>query len=328
MRLKLSNKYGQRDERWKNIILGYNTDSKYTIGLYGCLITSLGNYIGKNPQEVNEILKANNGFAAGSGNFVWSKCTALGLNQVYSSPYYSGLVTSQGLNKMRTLLDEGRPLLTHVDFDPRDPDDDQHWLLVTGYEDETFFAFDPWSATDITLDVYGGAARAVYEFKAYDKILPLEEEDALVACMKDREKFWKERDEAQKKLEEKIKECGELNTKYNLLLGEKENLDKQLTESLINYANLQKTSSESIEKLNWQIQEQTAKIEDLESQLLNVTTQLTSSDNEKQKKINFLTTENEGLKKRVEELQKELNLIPRHKVLFKLFGIYICTEEV
>jgi len=178
MKLQIKSRYGQRDSRWANVILGYNTNSVYNLGGYGCLITSLGNYIGKTPQEINQILKDNGGFSANSGNFIWSKSTALGISQTYSSPVYTGLVTSQGIAKMQSLLDENRPLLTHVDFDPSDSDDDQHWLLVYGYEGETFFAFDPWSGTDITLGVYGGVKRAVIEFKAYDLFLPKEGEQA------------------------------------------------------------------------------------------------------------------------------------------------------
>jgi hypothetical protein len=184
MKLQINSKNGQRFSEWANTILGYNTNPIYTIGMYGCLITSFGNYIGKNPTQVNDILKANGGYTAGSGNFIWSKCTVLGLNQVYASPYYSDPVTSQGIAKMKSLLDEGRPLITHIDFDPKDPDDDQHWILIMGYEGDAFFAFDPWSASEINLDVYGGVARAVYEFKAYDMILPKATDDALAECLR------------------------------------------------------------------------------------------------------------------------------------------------
>lgn len=178
MKLKTSQIFSQRDSRWSSFILGYNApNTTFTIGNFGCLITSLGMYVGKNPQEMNDILKENKGFSEKSGNFIWGKCTVLGLNQIYQSPYYSGEVTSQGLTKMRSLLDEGKPLLTHIDFDPRDPDDDQHWVLVYGYDNnDIFYTLDPWTGTAITLDVYGGVKRAVLEFRAYDKVLPKDDE--------------------------------------------------------------------------------------------------------------------------------------------------------
>ena len=119
---------GQRNPQWASKLLGFNTDPKYTIGNYGCLITALGAYISKTPHEVNEILKANSGFVGG-GLFVWSKCTALGLNQTYSSPTYDGPVTSQGLTKIKDLLSQGYPLLCEVDFNPSTVSKEQHYLL-------------------------------------------------------------------------------------------------------------------------------------------------------------------------------------------------------
>lgn len=189
MKLKVPKLYSQRNSSWSSELLGYNTNPIYNIGGWGCLITSLGMYIDKTPHEVNELLKSNNGYIAGGGNFIWSKCTVLGLNQVYQSPYYSDPVTSQGLSKMRGLLDEGRPLLTHIDFDPRDADDDMHWILVYGYdENDIFYALDPWTGTQITLDVYGGVKRCVYEWRAYDKILSKDGGiDEMTQCRKDRD---------------------------------------------------------------------------------------------------------------------------------------------
>ena len=180
MKLMVPSIYSQRDPQWAGTLLGYNPASArdqaghpYTIGWYGCLITALGMYVGKTPTEVNTLLKENGGFTQNSGNFIWAKSEALGLSQVYQSPFYSDPVTSQGISKMKALLDEGRPLVCHIDFDPKDADDDQHWLLVYGYDDlEVFYALDPWTGTAITLDVYGGAKRCVYEWRSYSKQLP------------------------------------------------------------------------------------------------------------------------------------------------------------
>jgi hypothetical protein len=194
MKLKLFGKFGQRNPKWASELLGYNTQSQFNIGMYGCLITSFSCYINKNPHEVNELLKANNGFING-GDFVWSKSTVLGLSQFYQSPYYSDPVTPQGLSKMRSLLDEGRPLITHIDFDPSDPDDDQHWLIVYGYDDnDVFYCHDPWTDLDITLDVYGGAKRCIFEWRSYDKILQkdiqIDLQSELDQCRIDRDRNW------------------------------------------------------------------------------------------------------------------------------------------
>jgi hypothetical protein len=194
MKLKLPGKFGQRNSQWASELLGYNTQSQFNIGMYGCLITSFGCYINKNPHDVNELLKANNGYVNG-GNFVWSKSSVLELQQTYQSPYYSDPVTSQGLSKMRSLLDQGLPLITHIDFDPSTVTDDQHWLIVYGYDDnDVFFAHDPWTDSDITLDVYGGAKRCVYEWRAYDvtlqKDVQIDLQKELEQCRSDRDKNW------------------------------------------------------------------------------------------------------------------------------------------
>lgn len=176
MKLKVALPFSQRDPRWASIILGNNAlNSPYTIGLYGCLITALGMYINDQPNNINQKLKANGGFSAGSGDFVWSKSTVLGLTPTYISPRYDGIpVTSQGLSKMKELLDAGFPLLTEIDFNPSTNGEEMHFVLVIGYEGNEFFIADSWTGTFVTLDIYGGAARAVIQFRAYDKKLELD----------------------------------------------------------------------------------------------------------------------------------------------------------
>ena len=104
MKLKLPVLFSQRNPLWASILLGYNTNSYYSIGNYGCLITSLGMLTNNQPDNINEVLKDFNGFVNG-GNFVWSKCSAVELTQDYVSPYYDGPVTSQGIAKAKELLD-------------------------------------------------------------------------------------------------------------------------------------------------------------------------------------------------------------------------------
>jgi len=164
----------QRDSRWVSILLGFNTNQPYTIGNYGCLITCFGNYIGKTPAEVNQILKDNAGFTSG-GLFVWSKSTVLGLNPYYTSPRYEDAVSSLALTKMKSLIDEGRPLICEIDFNPTTVEEDMHYVLVIGYDEtqeDKFLAVDPWTGTEIDLSVYGGVKRTLYQFRAYDKTLP------------------------------------------------------------------------------------------------------------------------------------------------------------
>lgn len=171
--LKALGVLSQRDPQWANILLGYNKNLPYTIGNYGCLITTLGNYIGKTPTEVNEILKANNGFTKDSGDLIWGQVTALGLNQEYISPKYEDAVTSQGLQKVKDFLDQGFPLVCEVDFNPNTEGEEMHFVLLIGYEGSDFYAVDPWVGQIINVSVYGGPARAIIQFKAFDKKLEI-----------------------------------------------------------------------------------------------------------------------------------------------------------
>lgn len=241
-KLRTSLKQSQRDRRWANILLGYNTSQPYTIGNYGCLITCFANYIGKTPIEVNEILKANQGFVNG-GLFVWSKSTVLGLKEVYVSPRYNDAVSNQGLEKMRQLINEGRPLITEIDFNPATTQEEMHFVLVIGYDDgEKFLALDPWTGEVVNLDVYGGVRRAVYQFRAYDKILPFDTG----------EEYYKGLDLNNK---ESMKAC--VNIWYEVMIEKKwikkEDFDKAIQEKDSFYQGELSKKDQTINNLNQQI---------------------------------------------------------------------------
>lgn len=177
-KLKVPVIYSQRSGEWGNITLGYNLPTAkdsagnlFNIYWYGCLITCYGMYIGKKPNEVNQILKDNEGYTDKSGNFIWSKATVLGLEPTYTSPTYDGPVTQQGLDKIKEFIDNGYPLITRIDFNPSTNGEEMHFVLIYGYDGDTIFIADPWTGTETSLDVYGGAKRAVIQFKAYDKKL-------------------------------------------------------------------------------------------------------------------------------------------------------------
>lgn len=164
----------QRDGRWSSVILGNNSLSQYNIGNYGCLITSLANYLGKTPVDINNIKGL---FVDKGGDFIWSQTGLLGLNNIYTSPNYTGPATTQAITKMKTLLDEGRPLLCEIDFNTTTDEEEMHFILIIGYDDssptgEEFVAIDPWTGTEISASVYGGVRRMLINFRAYDKILP------------------------------------------------------------------------------------------------------------------------------------------------------------
>lgn len=165
--------YSQRDPQWSSELLGYNTALPYTIGGYGCLITSLGMLLGQTPHQINETLKANNGFING-GLFVWGKASVLGLTQEYVSYAWTGPVTDSGVIKAKEYIDQGKPLLAEVDFNPATEGEEMHYVLIIGYTDtDDFVCADPWTGTIRSiLDAYGGFKRAVCQFRVYDKVLP------------------------------------------------------------------------------------------------------------------------------------------------------------
>jgi hypothetical protein len=162
--------YSQRDSRWGSIVLGNNTDPQYSLYWYACLITSLGNYVDKTPDQVNTLLKNNGGFTQGDGNFIWSKSTVLGLNQVYvSSRCVSIDFYATELQKAKDLIKDGYPLLMEVDFNPATEKPDQHFVLGAGVSDNNeLMVVDPWEGAWETWSD-GAAKRNIYQFRQYDK---------------------------------------------------------------------------------------------------------------------------------------------------------------
>lgn len=172
----------QRDTRWGSALLGFNTGPSFTIYNYGCLITCLANYLGKQPDQVNDLLKngpkwtIESGFTEGSGNFVWSKSSLVGLSQTYISPRYQDVaVSTQGITKMKELISQGYPLLAEVDFNPATNPEEMHFVLIAGIDDSgNLLVVDPWEGQ---WETWGEEAvkRNVYQFRAYDKFVETED---------------------------------------------------------------------------------------------------------------------------------------------------------
>lgn len=165
----------QRDSRWGDVILGNNSaDAKdeyghpYNLYWYACLITSLANYVGKTPAEVNQLLKDNGGFASGSGNFIWTKSTILGLNQQYVSPRCQSVALyATEVAKLREYLKQGYPALVEVDFNPSTDPEEMHFVLAMGYTDSEILVVDPWEGQ---LETWADSAfqRNAIQFRVYD----------------------------------------------------------------------------------------------------------------------------------------------------------------
>lgn len=193
MQLKLPLLNNQRDSRWFEILLGFNTQKPYTIGNYGCLISCLGMLANKTTLEVNDLLKANNAFASG-GLFLWGKSGALGLSQEYLSPKWDGPVTDQGVEKMKSYLDNGKAPLCEVDFNPATSNEDMHFVVLVGYDNDGFYCADPWTGTIRSMDSYGGIKRAVIQYRIYDVTFK-KDNDITLDLQQELEKVRKQRDE-------------------------------------------------------------------------------------------------------------------------------------
>lgn len=308
--LKLPLINNQRNPQWASELLGYNTQSVYNLGNYSCLISCLGMLTNRNTHDVNELLKANKGFQAqfdvngkvipgtGTGNFVWSKCTVLGLNSIYVSPTWSGPVTDTGISNVKSYIDQGYAPLCEVDFNPSTMGEEMHFVLAVGYDGDNFMIADPWTGTIKSMDVYGGFRRAIIQFRVYDKKFPTDSisspdlEGLLSACVKDRNSHWDFIISVAKKLN--------IETNETVILAE---LDK-----LIGY-------EDGIVKKDKQLQEAQKQIDDLKIQLNDVTTShdaLQTSYDALQKSFNEDTNTIADLKIKLTDLESIINA-PRIK---------------
>ena len=185
-KLQLQEYYSQRDSRWSSKMLGFNAaGTQYTIGNYGCMITSVCAYLcavghKETPDTLNTKLKAlgeDVGYTKGSGLFIFNSLKLLYPDIVmdYVSAKWTGPVPDSGVQKMRDLIDQGEALITEVDFYPSTVMEDMHWVLVYGYTDSgDFYIMDPWTGTKILMSTYGIPSRVMYCYRTYGKTIPAE----------------------------------------------------------------------------------------------------------------------------------------------------------
>jgi len=181
MKLKKVTNYCQQDKDWKNILLGENT-SYYTIGLFGCLLTDIVDYLNalghkETPATFNEKAIKAGCFEPKSGLWRWGT-----LQNVYSdiklkyiSPEYRGVKTPQSFfDDLRKHIDDGYWCLLEVDFDPIKTGEQMHWLSAIGYNDTTKMpiVLDPWTGTEVELSIYGDPQQSCFQFYCYDQKVP------------------------------------------------------------------------------------------------------------------------------------------------------------
>ena len=174
----------QKDSRWARKLLGFNTDPQYDIYNYGCLITCLAmvsGYYGKdtNPEDINNILKASEGFSNG-GFYNWGA-----IAKVFKDikEYWVGTpdpLTDEQMNRIKSALDDGFPVMVQLDSNPKTVKLDMHYVLLIGYnpsDENDFTIADPVDGTIVSLKKYLGwwrpsARRTIEQFIIYEGKAP------------------------------------------------------------------------------------------------------------------------------------------------------------
>ena len=135
----------QNDPRWKDKPLGLTTDAGSTIGLFGCLLTSLtmvANALGadETPDSLNEKLKA-----AGAFQGPWVRAHLIG--SVLPGVRYARAVecrdTAAPLAEIDASLAAGQPVIVQVDYSP-DPGVQDHWIVIYAKQGDDYLIRDPW----------------------------------------------------------------------------------------------------------------------------------------------------------------------------------------
>lgn len=136
----------QRDPQWSRILLGFSTQ---TIGNFGCVDTVVAMmclYFGKitDPAVLNESMKSVGGFVGQTKNlFNWPAITSF-----YPDILYKGTLNYSNIpadvNFLKSQIDKRFPTPIRVEADEIGTPKGDHFLLVTGYDDNDLWVIDPW----------------------------------------------------------------------------------------------------------------------------------------------------------------------------------------
>jgi len=150
--------YAQRDPAWKDVLLGFGVS---TIGAYGCVITSLAMMLTAvegetiTPLDVNDALKAVNGFVGDTRNLVVWKS----VEDAYPSVRFGGLDVCVTVSAPVDKIDAHIAMADHfciaqVDMNPSPgaPGIQGHYVLITGGNGaDGYTIHDPWHAQVLSL---------------------------------------------------------------------------------------------------------------------------------------------------------------------------------
>lgn len=162
--------YGQRGEYWSNDQLG--TCYPETIGSHGCAVSSAAmvfKYYGvnTNPRDLNNWLTQNNGYDEGC-LIDWGVAANYTEGKVQWIDSISYRTQPADLNKIKSELDNGYPVIAEMcnDVGPLKPY--YHFVVITGYSGSSFYINDPWFNESNTISArYGDPARAICGIRIY-----------------------------------------------------------------------------------------------------------------------------------------------------------------
>lgn len=166
MKLTLPTVYSQFDDKWAKIVLGNNTDPKFDIYNFGCLLSSLATvltYYGKNetPFTLNDKLKAKEvgGFQEKSGIYNHGSITKLYPDVTERAVVTPNLLTDDQVKEIKGALDAGNPVIFKIDYNPKTVAINTHFVTAVGYnpkDENDFLIADPLGGVTKSLKSYLG----------------------------------------------------------------------------------------------------------------------------------------------------------------------------
>lgn len=130
----------QHFEPWKEQQYGFG---ERTIEYAGCALTSLSmllkyNNVDTNPKHLNNYLKSNSGFE-GRENIRWSIVDSMSNGKLSFSKNVN-FANGADLELIKRQIEQGNPVIARVDYQQTN-----HFVLICGYYNDTFFINDPWT---------------------------------------------------------------------------------------------------------------------------------------------------------------------------------------
>ena len=169
--------WSQKDIRWGNDRMGY---TYITLGQQGCLVTDVAIYldylgIDTDPKRYNKRLSTEGGYESykkngktiHTNNMYWKYPGVLYPEIQRELTDYTWYWNGEGWQtQARNILNSQRPVLGLVDFYAGGALD-QHWVLIVGERDGSWWAVDPETGTLLNLNKY---TNKVYRIVGYRKI--------------------------------------------------------------------------------------------------------------------------------------------------------------